>query len=1108
MITCRLTTLPLIAAAFLALTALTAVQAATHARLLRQPAVSATHITFVYAGDIWIVPHTGGTAQRLSSPPGEESFPRFSPDGAKLAFTGNYDGNSDIYVVDALGGPLTRVTHHPGLDRLLGWYPDGQSLLFASGSQSGSYRFSQLYKVGWRGGLPDRLPIPYAEMAALSPDGEWIAYTPTQRQGTWKRYRGGTAPDIWLFNLKTFESRNLTDHPASDDSPMWHGRTLYFVSDRGPEQHYNLWAHSMDDKQFRQITRFADMDVHSASAGPSNLVFEAGGQIHLLEFSTEQSRPVEVNVITDLANLKPQMKNVSKLIRRSSPSPSGKRVVFAARGELFSVPAEHGPVFNLTQTPGAAERSPAWSPDGRQIAYWTDRSGEYELAVAPAETPGPPRIILSPGPGFRYALFWAPDSRKLAFIDNRMRIWICRPEDKSQVQVDDVEWLMHTGLESFRVAWSPDSRWLAYSRLQQNQNEVIWLFDSQSGEKRQVTSGFYNDREPVFDPDGKYLYCLTDREMSPVYGAVDKQMWTYANATRIAAFPLRPDVASPLHPRNDTEVKDSTKTGEKEQKEAPAGSKPDGAEEKKTDADGDKDKTRKEPAPVPIDFEHLERRVTLLPPEAGNYAGLSAVAGKVLYLRLPDAGSSQNKNRLIAYDLKERKEETILEDLDSFEVTADGKKLFVKRKEQYAFLEPKKDQKFEKPLATDKLESLVDPRAEWRQIFTEVWRLNRDFFYDPHLHGLDWAALRDRYQRLLDDAVTRWDVNFVIGELIGELNASHTYRGGGDTETPRNRAVGMLGIDWALENGAYRIRTILRGAPWDHQVRSPLDQPGVQVREGEYLLAVNRRPLDIQKDPWSAFEGLEKQTVSLTVSANPSTDGAREVLVETLSRSEEADLRQLAWVEANRRRVEQASNGRIGYIYMPDTSREGQNNLMRQFKAQSHLPGLIIDERFNSGGQLADRFLELLGRTSFAYLAWRHGRDQQWPPVAHFGPQAMLINGWAGSGGDALPWFFRTAKRGPIIGTRTWGGLIGPGMGHQLMDGGTVVVPPCRLYGPDGKWFAEGRGVEPDITVSEDPTALARGVDVQLERAIQEVEKRILEQNAPHRPTRPEYERR
>jgi tricorn protease len=1077
------------------------------ALLLRDPAVSRTHIAFVYAGDIWIVPKAGGTAERLSSPPGEESAPRFSPDGKRIAFTGNYDGNADIYLIDALGGPVSRLTHHPDEDQVLDWYPDSSGILFASRMQSGSRRFSQLYKVAVAGGLPQKLPAPFAQMAALSEDGRRLAFTFTRRQSSWKRYRGGTAPDIWLFNLETLESRNVTSDPATDDTPMWHGQTLYFLSDRGTPARFNIWAYSLKDNKIRQVTRFADVDVRSASIGPSDIVFDADGKLHLLDLGSERHHPVQVDVVTDLASLKPAAKNVSKLIEDAAVSPSGKRAVIAARGELFSVPAEHGPILNLTQTSGVAERFPALSPDGKTVAYWTDRNGEYELATRPAEEPGEEKIVSSPGPGFRYRLSWSPDSKRVAYIDQQQKIWIQAIDQSQPVEVDQARWQLHGQLQEFGAAWSPDSRWLTWSRLQDNGNEAVFVYDTQKGVKQQVTAGFYSDRNPVFDPEGKYLFYLTDREMKAVYGSVDSEMWTYANTTRIVALPLRPDVASPLAPRNDSE--------EKSENEKPDGKKSSADDQKTTESaarNGEagtktEDKTKdKKPPEVEISFLDIERRLVVLPPEAGNYDHLAATGDLLIYLRRPNSGSSERKSRLLAFNFKERKEETVLDDVDGFELSADRKKLIVARKNQFAIIDTRKDQKFEKPLRTGELEMTVDPRAEWRQMFTESWRLYRDFFYDPALHGLDWQALRERYSRTLDGAVTRWDVNYVIGELIAEINASHVRLGGGDVEEPRHAGVGMLGIDWALENGAWRIAKIIRAAPWDGDNRSPLDQPGVKVAEGDYILAVNQRALDTGADPWAAFGGLENKTVLLTVNAAPTMEGTREVLVETMDWNREAALRNAAWVESNRKRVEEASGGKIGYIYMPDTSGPGQNNLMRQFKAQHHLPALIIDERFNAGGQLANRFLELLGRRPFAYLAARYGPDTRSPAVAHFGPQVMLINGWAGSGGDAFPWYFHTAARGPIIGVRTWGGLIGPAMGHRLMDGGVVVVPPMRLYGPDGRWFSEGHGVDPDIEVVEDPTALARGTDNQLERAIKEAERMLADPGAFKRPPRPAWE--
>lgn len=1083
------------------------------ARLMRDPAISETHIAFVYAGDIWIVAKAGGTAQRLSSPGGEESAPRFSPDGRQIAFTGNYDGNSDIYVIDALGGALSRVTHHPASDRMLAWYPDGANILYASTMQSGSRRFNQLHKVPAQGGLPERLPLPFAEMAALSDDAKQVAFTFTRRQGSWRRYRGGTAPDIWLFDLETFESRNLTLNAATDDTPMWRGDGLYFLSDRGASKRFNVWYYSLVDETFRQITHFENIDVRSASIGPSDMVFEANGALHVLNLVSQEHRSVDIDVITDLATLKPRVKGVGDLIEDVVISPSGKRVVVSARGELFSVPEEHGPTINLTRSSGVAERYPALSPDGKSLAYWTDRGGEYQLAVRPAESPGNERIITNLGPGFRYHLSWSPDSERVAFIDEKQLIWICRLEDSSLTEVDQARSWLHGSLQEFRSRWSSDSRWLTWSRLLDNGNAAVFVYDSDLGERHQITSGFYSDHDPVFDPGGDYLYYLTEREMNAVYGSLDQEMWTYVNSTRIAALPLRSDSPSPLSPRNDLE----NGNGDGEEEDQEDSSEPvdlnddDSSEAEKTADNGSSEKRddQKEtdgPEHVEIDFDEMERRLVVLPPRAGNYRGLSATEKALFYQRNPNTGGHGSKNELLLFDFEDREEATVLSDSSRFVLSSNQKRILVRRQQQYAIVEAKKGQKFENPLRTAKIEMRVDPRSEWQQMFSDSWRLYRDFFYDEALHGIDWEALRRQYSQLLEGAVTRWDVNHVIGDLISEVNASHVRLGGGDTEGSSSLNVGMLGADWTLEQGAYRISKIIRGALWDATNRSPLDQPGIEIDEGDYVLAVNYQPLLSTMDPWSSFAGLANQTVSLSVNDRPTLDGAREVLVETISWSSEAALRHLAWVEANRKHVDLSSDGKVGYIYMPNTGGAGQNNLMRQFKAQQDLPALIIDERFNAGGQLANRFLELLNREPFAYLATRYGPDGRSPGVAHFGPQVMLINGWAGSGGDALPWYFKTAERGPVIGVRTWGGLVGPAVGHRLIDGGSITVPPMRLYDPDGVWFSEGHGVDPDIEVSEDPSALARGSDTQLDRAIQEALRLLEEGGGFSAPSTPDPE--
>jgi tricorn protease len=636
-------------------------------------------------------------------------------------------------------------------------------------------------------------------------------------------------------------------------------------------------------------------------------------------------------------------------------------------------------------------------------------------------------------------------------------------------------WL-HGQRQGFEVSWSADSRWLAYARGLPTGNSVILLFDTQGGTRHQVTSGYYNDFGPAFDPDGKYLYYRSNRNLEVIYSDFDAT-WIYPNATRLVAAPLRADVPSPLPPRSDDEAE-----------------KADTARKADTTA-----------TVVTIDVAGFEARAVPLPPKAGNYGSLRAVSGKLLYLRFPRSGSGDENATLAYFDFAEREEKTVLSPVSNYEVSADRKKLLVGYRNQWAIVDLKPAQKMDKRLATAGLETVVDPREEWRQVFTDVWRTYRDVFYDESLHGLDWPAQREHYGRMLKDAVTRWDVNFVIGELIAEVNASHTYVGGGDTETPRSRQVGLLGVDWALDRGAFRIARIVRGAAWDLEARSPLSQPGVNVREGDYVLAVNGMPLDARRDPYAAFEGLAGVTVRLTVNDRPTLAGSRQVLVETLG--SESRLRNLEWIEANRKSVEDATGGRVGYVYVPNTGVFGQTELVRQFNSQMLKDGLIIDERWNGGGQLADRFIEMMNRTWVTRIYFRNGMTQTVPGVNHLGAKVMLVNGWAGSGGDAFPWFFQTLEVGPVIGERTWGGLIGPASVHQNIDGGFFTAPPGRLYGPDGKWFAEGHGIDPDIPVVDDQGAMAKGADPQLEAGIAEV-LRLIREHPVGLPGRPAFERR
>jgi tricorn protease len=1079
----------------------TALSAQVDARMLREPDVSATHIAFVYAGDIWVVPKTGGVALRLSSPLGEESFPRFSPDGSKIAYTGNYDGNEDVYVVPTMGGTPTRITYHPMPDRLVDWTPDGKQVMFASLRESGRLRYNQLYLAPATGGIATKMPMPYAEFAAISPDGQRVAYMPKSRDfRNWKRYRGGWAPDIWLFNLRDSSATNLTKNDANDGQPMWAGNTLYFLSDRGPEERNNLWTLDPATGATKQVTNFKDFDVEFPAIGPQDIVFEAGGRLYRYELTSGQTVEVKVEVVTDLATLKPHDENVGSLLQWGEISPTGKRAIFTARGDVFTVPAENGPVMDLTRSSGVAERYATWSPDGKTVAYWSDKSGEYELTVRPADGTGEERKLTSMGKGFRYAPQWSPDSKKVAFADQNMRFYIYDMGTNRLTRIDSsAVWMGHGALQGMTFNWSADSRWLTYARPMTSSNSAIFLYDTKDGSLHQATSGYFNDYQPVFDPEGKYLYYFSNRNFEPVYGDFDGS-WTYPNATNVVAVGLRADVPSPLAPKNDMEGAEKKEgNGEK----GPAGAKAAAGQGAPAKADTTK-------PPLEITLDGFESRAVVLPPKPGNYGGIAAVKGKVILLRGPRTGADDRKTSLIYYDLGEREEKTILDGVNTFILSADGNKLLVaaggpgQGPPRFAIIDVKPGQKIDKPLRLAEMQEVVDPRAEWKQIFTDVYRFERDFFYDPNMHGVDWDGLRDRYGKLIDNAVTRWDVDWVIGQFIAELSSSHTYHGGGDMEQAPQRRVGLLGADFALENGAFRIKHIVQTAPWD-DARSPLAEPDVDVHEGDYILAVNGIPLDTSKDPFAAFQGLGNEPALLTVNSAPSMDGARTVLVKPVSN--DTDIRFDEWIEQRRQIVDRATHGRVGYIYVQSTGVDAQGELLRQFMAQWHKDGLIIDERFNSGGQIPDRFIELLNRPMLSFWAVRNGESWQWPPVAHVGPMAMLINGWSGSGGDAFPFFFKETKLGPLIGERTWGGLIGISGAPPLIDGGSVTVPTFRMYDPQGKWFPEGHGVEPDIAVVDDPAQLVRGHDPQLQRAIDEVMK-ALAANPNLRPPRPAAQKR
>jgi tricorn protease-like protein/C-terminal processing protease CtpA/Prc len=1219
--------LPLIlTCSFAALATVSSAEDTLDAGLMRMPAVSEKQIAFVYAGDIWIAPKEGGTAIRLSSPRGEESWPRFSPEGRELAFTGNYEGNEDIYIMPVSGGEPRRVTYHGGGDRVVGWWPDGKSIIFASRRDSFSDRVGQFFKINAQGGPAQRLPIPYGEYGSVSPDGKTFAYTMTDTdRASWKRYRGGMAPDVWLFHLDTGAAENITDNPACDSQPMWsRDGKLYFLSDRDEKKRANLWQYDSSKKELRQITKFTDFDVRYPSIGPKEIVFENGGQLHLLDLATEKTHVVKVEVVTDKATLRPRLENVSTRVAHASLSPTGKRVLFEARGDIFSAPAENGITRNLTESQGVAERYPAWSPDGKWIAYFSDRSGEYELTLLPADGKGKEQQVTTLGAGWRYSPTWSPDSKKLVFIDNAMRIWLHDLDTKQTSQIDKQKWMYHGDLERFSVSWSSDSRWIAYAGDTDAQLSAIVLYDTKDGKRHQVTAAYYDDDMPVFDPAGNYLFYRSKRIFQPHYSDFDNS-WAYVNSHSLICVTLRKDMPSPLAPKNDEEPykKDEPKKEEKKEDKkdtppkstdpakkpedskkseassiagkwqgtvngSPRGPRqftlvlevaPDGAvsgtftvadqtgpvtgrydvskkeltltgktgdgpeltfrgtvsgetfnatsqvqgveltltatretaikpvdprvtdtkpEDKKPE---DKKPDAPKPKEVKIDLDGFEGRAVVIPVGSGSIDQLGALPGKVLFRWPPRKGSNNNTAPLSMWDIEARAEKSVVDNLNGYEISADGRKMLIARGGQWSIAAAGENAGAGKGV-TVSLELTVDPVVEWQQMFVDAWRIERDYFYDPHLHMVPWQQMRERYGQMVKSCLTRADVNYVLGELLGELNSSHTYRSGGDLDGGPSRSVGYLGCDFELKDGAYRITRILEVAPWDTGVRSPLREPGISVKEGEYLLAVNGHRLDPAQEPYAAFQGLADKAVLLTLNDKPSMEGSREILVKTIGT--ESALRHYAWVESNRRRVDEATGGRCGYVYVKNTGVDGQTELYRQWRAQTYKDGIIVDERWNAGGQIPDRFIELLRRPSTNFWGVRDGKDWSTPFVPSPAVRVMLANRWSGSGGDCFPWLFQQNKLGPVIGTRTWGGLIGMTGCPPLVDGGSVTVPTFSIYDKDGKWIIEGHGVDPDIPVVDDPAILAKGTDPQLERAITEI-KAGLEKNPPKRPARPAY---
>lgn len=1029
--------------------------------LLRQPSLSAEALAFVYAGDVWVAKRDGTAPRRLTVHPGLESRPCLSPDGRWVAFTGEYDGNPDVFVVPVEGGQPRRLTYHPAPDVVCGWHPGGEAVLFSSPRESHS-RFQRLFTVALSGGLPSALPMPMAERGAFSPDGRKIAYMPLREAvDTWKRYRGGRTAAIWILDLESLEHVEIPHENATDMNPIWLGETVWFLSDRNHTM--NLFAYDTAGGAVRQVTRHADFDVKTAAGWGRSLVYEQGGRLHLLE-PGGAARPLPIRIDPDLPHARPQRVKAGPYLRSFDLSPAGARAVFEARGEIVTVPAEKGEARNLTRSPGVHDRFPAWSPDGRRIAWFSDQGGEYALMVGDQAGLEPPERIPLGEPTFYYQPVWSPDGKRILYVNKKLELCYVELEGQRTVKVDAD--LFDHPQRSLDPAWSPDGRWIAYTRRMPNRYRAVFLHDVAAGTSHQATDGLADAVSACFDPGGRQLYFLASTDFGLNTGWLDMSSYERPVRRSVYAAVLRKEDPSPLEPESDEE-----RGPEKE----PAGDKQ-----------------------VRIDLENLDQRIVALPIPPGDLGDLAAVEGRLFFLeRLPGARS----RRLMRYDAKGRKAAVFLEAADGYRPSRDGKQLLYRAGESFGIVPaagaPKPGEGRIDPGA---VEIAVDPAAEWAQIYEEAWRLHRDFFYAANMHGADWPALRETYRPFLAHVGHRSDLNYLLSELTGELVCGHVNVGGGDAPETKRVSVGLLGADYALDSGRYRFARILGGVNWVPDLRAPLSGPGIDVSAGDYLLAVEGREVRAAENVHAFFEGRAGKPTSITVNGRPEMHGARRLTV--VPAASEAGLRLRAWVEGNRRKVEAASAGRVAYVYMPDTSRGGYEFFNRYYFGALDKQAVILDERFNGGGSVADYVVDLLDRPLLCWWGTREGRPFSSPNAAIFGPKAMVINEYAGSGGDAMPAFFRRRGLGKLVGKRTWGGLVGIYDYPVLIDGGRVTPPRMGIISPEGRWEIENVGVAPDVEVEMTPKEVLAGRDPQLEKALELVLEE-LERAEPARPVRP-----
>ncbi|NOZ47442.1 MAG: peptidase S41 [Chlorobi bacterium] len=1050
--------------------------------LLRFPDVHDSTIVFVSGDDIWSVSVNGGIATRLTINDGQEHFPKFSPDGSLIAFSGEYDGNVDVYVMNRFGGDIKRVTYHPGYDQVVGWSEQKNKIIFSSRRNS-SNRYSKLFLISPNGTGLEELIMYDAGQGSFSPDETKIAYNKIARENrTWKRYTGGTAQEVYVYDFNTNTEENITNFNGTDRIPMWIGNKIYFTSDR--ERVLNIFAYNTNTKEIEKITNHVDYDVRRPGFDKENIVYEHGGDIWILNIKTKEYHKVPVSIKADFPELRPYLKDVKENITQINISPTGKRALLTARGEIFTVPEKEGVTVNITKSAGSREKDAIWSPDGKSIAYLSDASGEYEIYIETANGNKQAIKLTNYETGYRHTLKWSPNSKKIAFTDQTLTLFVLDIDSKKITKVDKAEYenidVSQDKKPMFDYSWSPDSRYITYSKMNENLLYQVYIYELETARIYNASNGLFSDFNPVFAKDGNYLLFISNRRFNPTFCDVEWEM-VYKKLAGIYALSLQKSGSSILPFENDKEGSDNS-----------------------TIMKGHSMK-------MIIDFDGLADRIEALPLERGNYRNLTVNKSYVFYTNGEDGDYNRFEFRslgaqtLYRYSYKDKKEEIVIEKIDAYKLSFDGLKIIYKKGKEVGIISSDATNSQGNSIDLSGLKMMMYPKAEWMQMFNEAWRMERDYYYEPKIHGLDWNLMKDKYGKLMERATCRQDVRFVIGELIGELNTSHTYIYGGDYERKAEYVnTGMLGVDWQTDatNKLYRFGKIYNVPGWSRGINPPLAKPGVNVKEGDYLLAVNGTKVTSTNNIYRYFINTANKQTVLLVNNKPSFDGAREVTVKPAY--SEGRLRYLYQLEQNRLAVDKASGGKIGYIYMPDTYLGSATDFPKYFYAQSRKEGLILDGRFNGGGLDPSIFLQRLRKQPLSYWTRRYSHDQMGPNMAVRAHLACLTNRYAGSGGDMLPDEFKMLKMGPVIGTRTWGGLVGVSMSIKLIDGGELTAPDYRIYNAKGDWIVENYGVDPNIVVEQNSVDLSKGKDTQLMKAV-EVLLKVIEEKPIVWPKHEEY---